>query len=238
MNFWEENKIEDQIQKSKTLIKVHQENRKFTIELIIAVIGIGIFINLLTSLVYDVYIKHELVLGSSIWITLLAFITLFLFYLIYWIFLKYSPKQPILIKIIFNPTKNNGYLQKIWPKLREILDDSENQVFNKICDLFKGRIEYRPPLKLYWKLKKEVLDYRWVNYYYEGDIREVKTKLDITFGYSSILSKYDPWLSINVEILKPYLSGAEYVFEEETLMIIVEDVLYALETAIRNFLKD
>ncbi len=52
-DFWEDNKFEDQVREAKELIKRYQDNRKFALELIIAVFGIGFFINLFTSFLYD-----------------------------------------------------------------------------------------------------------------------------------------------------------------------------------------
>lgn len=92
-------------------------------ELILAVFGIGFCVNLFSSFIYDVVIKHEYVSGSFIWIIFLAFIIIFLSYLIYYIFLKYSPKKPIILKFFFNPMKYNDDLQEIEPELKEILVD-------------------------------------------------------------------------------------------------------------------
>ena len=55
--YWKD--IEVQIERVRSKINIHQEQRLFFIELIIAVIGFGLLLNLLTSIVYDVLIKQE-----------------------------------------------------------------------------------------------------------------------------------------------------------------------------------
>ena len=55
--YWKD--IEVQIERVRSQINIHQEQRLFFIDLIIAVIGFGLLLNLLTSIVYDVLIKQE-----------------------------------------------------------------------------------------------------------------------------------------------------------------------------------
>jgi hypothetical protein len=55
--YWKD--IEVQIERVRSKINIHQEQRLFFIELIIAIIGFGLLLNLLTSIVYDVLIKQE-----------------------------------------------------------------------------------------------------------------------------------------------------------------------------------
>jgi hypothetical protein len=133
--------------------------------------------------------------------------------------------------------KYNDYLQEIEPELKGILDDFKKEGFKKICELFKNRIDDRPPMKRYWKMKDEIVDDHWMKLYYEGFIYDIKTNLDITLGLGSMLIEHDYWLAIDIQILKPHLSGIENILEKSTFIVIMEDILYALETAIRQFLK-
>ena len=78
--FWEH--IEAQVDHAHNQIKIHQQQRIFLNELIISVISFSFFINLLSSLIYDVWILHHQVKYSNFWISGIFIFSGFLFFLL------------------------------------------------------------------------------------------------------------------------------------------------------------
>ena len=237
-NFWDEVGYENQIREAEESIKHYQDIRKFGLGLLIAVFGLGSCINLLTSLLYDGIIKRETVPGASFWFVVLCLVISALLVSMYVIYSKYAPVKPLL-RLDLNPMEWNDYLQEMEPKLNEILNVSEKEVIGEISELFKNRIDDRPPIRglACWELKDEILGNLLMAFSYEGSIyargSDIKSNLEITFGRAF----REFWLNITIQIMKPGLSGSEAILDKSIVFIIIQDIMYALEMALKQFIE-
>lgn len=235
--------IEEQINLARSQMISHQQQRIFFIELLIAVIGVGFFINLLTSFVYDAWIKQEPVQYSSAYVFGLIVILGLSFYFLKRFRTQYSPIKPRIqfdIEILGNPV-----FDKLWPKTMEIIAKHKEDkiqrdpspVIQDLWDSIKNSIYERPPYNSYLILKRELYTSYYVDFRFETEYLDQKYVLNILFHRSSTLKNHEPMALVTITILEPHKPYADDVWDQYAILTLMMDVSYVLEVGIENFNK-
>jgi len=236
--------IEDQIDHAQSQINTHQQQRLFFIEVIFAVIGFGFLLNLLTSLIYDVWILNQQIKYANFFIGGIIIVSGLFYYQLKRIFSRYSPITPR-IRFNINPMNDIDNFDTLWSKTKEIIshhDKDEIQrdpspVIQELWDSIKNSMFERPPYKSYLILKRELYDYYYVDFKFETEYLGVKYQLDILFHRSSMLKNHEPDALVTVTILEPYKPHADNIWDKYAILTLTMDISYVLREGIVNFNK-
>lgn len=240
--FWA--RIETQIDYAQRQINIYQQQRLFFIEVIISVIGFGFLLNLLTSLIYDVWILNQQIKYANFFIGGIIIVSGLFYYLLRRIFSQYSPLIPRL-RFDIDPMKYIDNFDTLWSKTKEILfhhnkDEIQRDpspVIQELWDSIKNCIFDRPPYKSYLILKRELYDYYYVDFRFETEYLDVKCQLDILFHRSSMLRNHEPDVSVTVTILEPHKPNADVMWDKSAILTLMMDISYVIRVGIENFIK-
>jgi len=240
--FWAH--IEAQVDHAQEQIKIHQQQRIFLIEVIFAVIGFGFILNLLTSIIYDVWILNQNIKNSNLWIGGLIIVLGFWFYLLRRIFTRYSPINPR-IRFELEPFSVIDNFDEAWSKTEEIIDQHQNEpkqadpspIIQELWDSIKTSFYDRPPFKSYLILTREIFTSRYVDFRFKTEYIDVKYQLDFLFLRSSMIERDKPSISITVTILEPHKPHADDVWDKYTILTLMMDISYIIRVGIENFIK-
>jgi hypothetical protein len=237
--FWAH--IEAQVDHAQDQIKIHQQQRIFLIEVIFAVIGFGFILNLLTSIIYDVWILNQNIKYSNLWIGGTIIVLGFWFYLLRRIFTRYSPIKPR-IRFELEPFSDINNFEEMWIKTKEIIDQHQepiqadpNPFTQELWDSIKTSFYDRPPFKSYLILERELYHSRYVDFRFKTEYIDIKYQLDFLFNRSRIILEDEPIISIT--ILEPHKPHADDVWVKDTIAVLMMDIEYIIQVGIENFIK-
>ena len=236
--------IEAQVDQAQKQIDIHQKQRVFFIELIIAVIGFGFILNLLTSIVYDVMILNQQIKYSNFFIGGIVIVFGLLFYLLWRIFTRYSPSKPR-IRFDIDLMNDIDNFDTLWSKTKEIISHHNKDeiprdpspVIQELWDSIKNSIFDRPPYKSYLILTREIFTSHYVDFRFKTEYLDVKYQLDILFHRSSILKNHEPEALVTVTILEPYKPHADDIWDKYAILTLMMDISYVIQVGIENFIK-
>jgi hypothetical protein len=240
--FWKN--IEAQVDHAQNQINIHQKQRVFFIELLIAVIGFGFILNLLTSIVYDVMILNQQIKNSYFWIGGIIIVFGLSFYLLWRILTRYSPIKPR-IRFELEPFSHIDNFEEAWSKTKEIIDQHQDEpkqtdpspIIQELWDSIKTSFYDRPPYKSYLILIREIFDSRYVDFRFKTEYIDVKYQLDFLFYRWSMIERDKPNISIAITILEPYKPHADDVWDKYAILTLMMDISYIIGVGIENFIK-
>ena len=240
--FWAH--IEAQVDHAQKQINIHQQQRIFLNELIIVVIGFSFFINLLSSLIYDVWILHQQIKFSNFLISGIFIVLGFLLYLLWRILTRYSPIKPR-IRFELEPFSHIDNFEEAWLKTKEIIDQHQDEplqadpspIIQELWDSIKTSFYDRPPYKSNLILIRELFHSRYVDFSFETEYIDVKYQLDFLFHRTSIIEREKPGISITVTILEPYKPHADDVWDKYAIFTLMMDISYIIRIGVENFIK-
>ena len=236
--------IEAQVAHAQNQINIHQKQRIFFHELIIVVIGFSFFINLLSSLIYDVWVLHQQIKFSTFLISGIFIVLGFLLYLLWRILTRYSPIKPR-IRFELEPFSHIDNFEEAWSKTKEIIDqhqDEPNQadpspIIQELWDSIKTSFYDRPPYKSYLILISEFFHSRYVDFRFKTEYNDVKYQLDFLFHRWSMIERDKPNISITITILEPHKPHADDVWDKYAIFTLIMDISYVIRVGIENFNK-
>lgn len=236
--------IEAQVDHAQVQIKIHQQQRLFFIEVIFAVIGFGLILNLLTSIIYDVWILNQNIKNSNLWIGGIIIVLGFWFYLLRRIFKRYSPIKPR-IRFELKPFSDINNFEEMWIKTKEIIDQHQDEpiqadpspITQELWDSIKTSFYDRPPFKSYLILERELYHSRYVDFRFKTEYIDVKYQLDFLFNRSSMILEDEPIISITITILEPHKPHADDVWNKYAMLTLMMDISYIVRVGIENFIK-
>jgi hypothetical protein len=225
-------------------IDIHQKQRIFLYQLIIIVIGFSFLINLLTSLVYDVWIFPQQIKNSILWISGIIIVLGALFYLLRRISKQYLPIKPR-IRFELEPFSDIENFEEIWSKTKEIIDQRQNEpkqadpspIIQELWDSIKTSFYDRPPYKSYLILIREIFTSHFVDFRFKTEYIDVKYQLDFLFHRGSFITNNMPIISITVTILEPYKPHADDIWDKPAILTLMMDISYIIRVGIENFIK-
>lgn len=240
--FWTH--IEAQVDHAQNQINIHQQQRIFLNELIIVVIVFSFLINLLTSLIYDVWILHQQIKYSNLWISGVFIVLGFSFYLLWRILKRYSPIKPR-IRFDIDPMNDIDNFDTLWSKTKEIIDQHQDgpiqadpsPITQELWDSIKTSFYDRPPFKSYLILAREFYHSRYVDFSFKTEYIDVKYQLDFLFNRSSMILEDEPYISITITILEPHKPHADDVWDKYAVLTLMMDISYVIRVGIENFIK-
>jgi len=239
--FW--GHIEAQVDHAQDQIKIHQQQRIFLSEIIIVVIVFSFLINLLTSLIYDVWILHQQIKYSNLWISSTFIVLGFSFYQLWRILKRYSPIKPR-IRFELDPFDDIEHFEESWSKTKEIIDQHQDEpkqadlspIIQELWDSIKTSFDDRPPFKSYLILMREIFDSRYVDFRFETEYIDIKYQLDFLFSRWSMIERDKPIISITVTILEPHKPHADDVWVKDAIAVLMMDIEYVIQVGIENFI--
>lgn len=240
--FWKN--IEEQVYDAQNQINIHQKQRVFFIELIIAVIGFGFILNLLTSIVYDVMILNQQIKYSNFLIGGIIIVLCLLFYLLQQIYTRYSPGKPR-IRFDIDPMNDIDNFDTLWLITNEIIDQHQDEpkhpdpspIVQELWDSIKTSFNDRPPYKSDLILVRELFNSRYVDFMFKTEYIDVKYQLDFLFYRWSMIERDTPIISITVTILEPHKPHADNVWVINAIEVLMMDISYIIRVGIQNFIK-
>jgi len=240
--FWAH--IVAQVDHAQDQIKIHQQQRIFLNEIIIVVIGFSLFINLLTSLIYDVWILHQQVKYSNFLISGVFIVLGLLFYQLWRILKRYSPIKSR-IRFELDPFSDIDNFEESWSKTKEIIDLHQDEtkqadpspIIQELWDSMKTSFDDRPPFKSYLILIREIFDSRYVDFRFETEYIDVKYQLDFLFSRWSMIERDKPIITITVTILEPHKPHADDVWDKYAILTLMGDISYIIRVGVENFNK-
>lgn len=240
--FWAH--IVAQVDHAQDQIKEHQKQRIFLTEVLFVVIIFSIIINLLTSMVYDVWILHQQFEYSNLWISGVFIVLCFSYILLRRAISRYLPIKPR-IRFDFDPMNDIDNFDTLWSKTEEIIDLHQDEtkqadpspIIQELWDSIKTRFYDRPPFKSYLILQREVFDSRYVDFSFKTEYHDIKYQLDFLFFRWSMIERDKPIISITVTILEPQKPHADDVWDKYAILTMIQDISYIIRVGVEDFIK-
>jgi hypothetical protein len=235
--FW--NDLKSQIEIAHSQIKIYQQQRFFLIEVLYAVLFLGFFINILSSIVYDSVISKQFTFHTflGVCIILLAILASFLY--LQKTVKKYSPLTPR-IRFDIEPMIEIDEFDRTWLQATEILDryqkNSSEQmaIIQELWNSIKNSLLERPPFKHHSEIIQEIFDDRYMILKFTNEYRNIKHEIEIQYVMKNIIDP-NPIIFISIKILEPSKPNADEIWNESTIVYLIMDITYIVETGVKRF---